>query len=228
MKDRHTAIVLSAGRGTRMQTEKPKQYLEVKGKPIIVYTLEAFQNCSFIDDIILVCGKEDVEYCRREIAEKYHLDKISKIVPGGKERYHSVFKGLEEIEDTDYVYIHDGARPFVTEEILDRIRRAVEEHHAAIAGMPVKDTIKIADEDGFARYTPKRSEVWQIQTPQAFDFTLIREAYRKLLEDPNAEKLGITDDAMVVETMTEQKVYLVEASYSNIKITTPEDLKWFL
>lgn len=217
-----TAIVLSAGQGKRMGAAVQKQYIELEGKPIIAHTLEVFQRSEVIDEILLVVGKGQEAYCRKEIIEKYHFDKVKKIVEGGAERYHSVYCGLKEVRGDGYVMIHDGARPFVTEEILRRSYHAVCEYPACVIGMPVKDTIKLADGEGFSNETPERTKVWQIQTPQVFEIQLIRDAYETLLR---SEEVKVTDDAMVVETVLGMKVKLVEGSYENIKITTPEDLE---
>lgn len=228
-EDKYVAIVLSAGRGKRMNSTVPKQYLLLNGKPVLYYSLLAFEK-SMVDEIILVTGEDDISYCKKEIVEKYNIKKVSAIVAGGKERYHSVFCGLQELEKKNsaakYVMIHDGARPFVDDDIIKRCAENVEKYKACVAGMPVKDTIKIADEDLFAKQTPKRSNVWMVQTPQAFERTLIYDAYKNIIIRENAgEELNVTDDAMVVETMTECKVKMVVGSYENIKITTPEDLQ---
>ena len=137
------AIVLSAGRGTRMQSDIPKQYMPLNDKPVLYYSLKAFQESS-VSTIILVTGKEDIDYCQKEIVEKYHITKVAAIVSGGKERYHSVFEGLKQLEGYDYVLIHDGARPCVDKEIIERSIEAVIQDKACVVGMPVKDTIKIA------------------------------------------------------------------------------------
>lgn len=216
------AVVLAAGRGRRMNSDISKQYLLLDGKPILAYSLKAFEN-SFIDEVILVAEKGYEEYCRREFVERYGFHKVKKIIPGGSERYQSVFCGLKCIDDADYVYIHDGARPFISKEILERAGAAVQEHGACVVGMPVKDTIKIADEEQFVADTPKRSRVWQVQTPQVFSYPLIKEAYEKFMEQPDTR---VTDDAMVMEEMQGRKVYLVEGSYENIKITTQDDLQY--
>ena len=221
-KTKCTAIVLAAGQGKRMGTKVQKQYLEISGKPVLFYSLDVFQKSDMIDDIILVVGENQEEYCREEIIEKFHITKVRKIVKGGAERYHSVWNGLQEIAEDGYVFIHDGARPFVTEEILSRAYETVQREKACVVGMPVKDTIKIADKEGFAKETPNRSLVWMVQTPQVFETFLIKNAYSLLMEQ---EIIQVTDDAMVVETMLRKKVKLVEGSYENIKITTPEDLK---
>lgn len=215
-----TAIVLAAGQGKRMGTKVQKQYLEINEKPILYYSLHTFEQSPLIDEIVLVVGEKQVEYCRHEIVSKYQIKKVKKIVEGGAERYHSVLQGLQEV-DAEYVFIHDGARPFVDEATLERAYDAVEKYGACVVGMPVKDTIKHSDSEGFVAGTPDRSSLWMIQTPQVFETTLIKQAYEKLMKQ---EQITVTDDAMVVEQMLGEKVKLVEGSYQNIKITTPEDL----
>ncbi len=229
MGKKYAAVVLSAGKGTRMNAEVSKQYLLLEEQPILCYSLQAFQQ-SMIEEIILVCGEEDIAYCHSEIVEKYGFSKVKAVIPGGKERYHSVCYGLQELaqqpRQPDYVMIHDGARPFVDQGIIARCAKMVEQGHPCVAGMPVKDTIKIADEHQFAVDTPKRSLVWQVQTPQAFAFPLILQAYQELLKsEKNGKPVSVTDDAMVLETVMNKQVRLVEGSYRNIKITTPEDLE---
>lgn len=222
-----TAIVLAAGKGSRMKSDVQKQYLLLKERPVLYYSLKAFED-SFIDEIILVTGETEIPYCKKEVVEKYGFRKVTKIVAGGKERYHSVYAGLQAIENSDYVFIHDGARPFVTEDILNRAYETVQKEHACVVGMPVKDTIKMADESGYAADTPKRDLLWLIQTPQVFSFQLIKNAYTAFLkqeQDLLARGIRITDDAMVAEMFSDKKVRLVQGSYENIKITTPEDLK---
>lgn len=217
-KEKITAIVLAGGNGTRMGGSCKKQYILLNNKPVLYYSLKVFQE-SPVDDIVLVTNEE--EYCRDEILKKYNLNKVSKIVPGGAERCDSVYAGLLAANDCRYVLIHDGARPFVTQDMIQTSIDAVKIYHACVIGMPVKDTIKIADEDVFAKKTPKRESLWQIQTPQTFSFDLIVNAYNKIMKE---KPKGITDDAMVVEYGNSAKVKLLPGSYKNIKITTPEDL----
>ncbi len=219
------AVVLSAGSGKRMNSDVPKQYMDLLGKPVIYYSLKAFCDCGF-SSIILVCGKDDVEYCRREIVERYHLGGVTAIVPGGRERYHSVYEGLRAIEEGDYVFIHDGARPMLSSDVIRRLQEVVRHENTAVAGMPVKDTIKVVDDDNCVVETPERKYVWQVQTPQSFSYSLIRNAYEKLIADEEAglQIPAVTDDAMVWSYAYEQKIRMVEADYRNIKITTPEDL----
>ncbi len=218
---KHVAIVLAAGKGSRMKSDIPKQYLEIDGKPVLYYPLAVMEN-SFVDEVILVTGQDQIEFCQKDIVEKYGFSKVVKIVTGGAERYLSVYNGLLACENADYVYIHDGARPFITQQIMNNAKACVEQYQACAAGMPVKDTIKIADEAGVAVETPLRSLVWQVQTPQVFSYKMVRQAFEKLLS-LDAPPV-VTDDTMVVETMMNVPVKMFEASYENIKITTPEDL----
>ena len=222
MKEKVMAIVLAAGRGRRMESDVQKQYMEVNGKPLLYYALDAFER-SIVDGVVLVTGHDEQEYCRREIVERYGFSKVEQIVEGGKERYHSVYEGLKAIGDCDYVLIHDGARPCIDERIIGDAIHGAKEYSACVVGMPVKDTIKVADVHGYADQTPDRSKLWMIQTPQAFSFDVIYQAYTQLfLSEEN--QCNITDDAMVVERMTGIKVKLIQGSYENIKVTTPEDI----
>ena len=218
---RCTAIVLAAGQGKRMHSKIQKQFLEIGGKPILYYSMECFQKSPLIQDIILVTGEDMISYCQSEIVEKYGFTKVFKVTAGGKERYDSVYAGLLCCQDTDYVYIHDGARPFVTEEMIQRGYEAVKRTNACVMGMPSKDTVKLADPSGYIKETPDRKIVWDIQTPQIFSYDLIRGAYESIRKK---DMSNVTDDAMVVEQETGTKILLVEGSYQNIKITTPEDL----
>lgn len=225
---RTTAVVLAAGQGKRMGSSVHKQYLLIKDRPVLYYSLKAFED-SIIDDIVLVVGEGEEDFCQKEIVDRYGFRKIRAIVRGGRERYHSVAYGIRSVTwECDYIFIHDGARPFVDEEIIKRVFDEVKQSRACVVGMPVKDTIKIADKKGFVADTPDRARTWQIQTPQVFEKTLIAAAYERLLaeeEKLSAEGVTVTDDAMVVEYFMKIPVKLVYGSYKNIKITTPEDLK---
>lgn len=230
-KKKHcTAIVLSAGQGKRMGAPIQKQYIEIQGRPIIYYSLHVFEESNIIDDIILVVGHGQEDYVYDEIVRKYGFSKVRAIVPGGKERYDSVWNGLKIIRNgalgdhagDGYVFIHDGARPFVDEAMLERAYDTVSRYRACVAGMPSKDTVKIVDEDGYAVNTPERKYVWNVQTPQVFETQLITEAYSRMMKK---ESIQVTDDAMAVEQEMQVPVKLFEGSYMNIKITTPEDLE---
>lgn len=227
MKNKTVAICLAAGQGKRMESELQKQYLLLESRPILYYSLSALEK-SRVDEIILVVGAGEEEYCREKIIDTYGFTKVKAIVAGGKERYHSVYQGLQAIESCDYVLIHDGARPFLDDEIIERCINGAITHGACVAGMPAKDTIKLADEEENIESTPDRSRVWMIQTPQTFSFCLVKKAYEQLMaleEKGGKTKIPVTDDAMVVEYFLEEKVHLVRGSYQNIKITTPEDMK---
>ena len=229
-KEKNTAVVLAAGVGKRMGDKVAKQYMLLKEKPVLWYALHTFEQADRIDEIILVVGKGEVSFAKKEFVEKYGFSKITKVVEGGAERYLSVWEALKAMDRTQdgFVFIHDGARPFVTEKIIEDTYRAANACGGAVAAMPVKDTIKIADAEGFAKDTPNRKSVWMVQTPQVFERGKITDAYEKMIESLpvlTVKGVQITDDAMVLETMTGDKVKLVEASYENIKITTPEDMK---
>lgn len=216
-----TAIVLAAGQGKRMHSKVQKQFLEIGQKPIVYYSLHCFQESPRIQEIILVTSKEMIPYCEKEIVEKYGFGKVTRIVEGGKERYDSVYAGLKGCKDTDFVFIHDGARPFITVEMVERGYQAVVKTGACVLGMPSKDTVKLADEEGYIKETPDRKIVWNVQTPQIFSYKLICTAYESIQQK---DMSNVTDDAMVVEQETGTRILLVEGSYQNIKITTPEDL----
>ncbi len=219
-REKIAAIVLAGGSGKRMGGSSKKQYLHLGGKPVLYYALKAFQDSSLVDEIILVTNEP--EFCMKELVLKHNMDKVIKTVPGGVERYHSVYNGLKALQECAYVLIHDGARPFVTEDIICRSVEAARKYQACAVGMPVKDTIKIADDMEFADNTPERKRVWTIQTPQTFAFPLIMAAYEQIQKNTPE---GITDDAMVVESQQLAKVKLIEGSYENIKLTTPEDME---
>lgn len=222
MTEKRTAVILAAGQGKRMGSIVQKQFLELKGRPLICYTLDHFQNADCIDEIVLVTGKEYQDYCKENIVEKYGYTKVNKIVEGGAERYDSVYQGLLACEDTDYVFVHDGARIFADEELLERGWKQVRRLKSAVAAVPSKDTVKVVSgPDHLVEDTPDRSTVWIVQTPQIFAYKRLREAFEKMYAEDHP---GITDDAMVMERFSEHEVYLFEGSYRNIKITTPEDL----
>lgn len=229
-------MVLAAGSGTRMHSSVPKQFMELGGRPLIWYALEAVERSAIIDDCILVTGAGDIPYMRREIVERYGFSKVEQLVAGGGQRCESVAYALEALESGEmrtpnrdgYVFIHDGARPFLTEKILEDTYAAAYAYGACAAAMPSKDTVKLADSEGYALQTPNRNSVWLVQTPQVFEVGMICQAYRMLMGQlPQLRHRGIeiTDDAMVAETMLRRRVKLVPASYENIKVTTPEDMR---
>ncbi len=219
-------IVLAGGKGTRMQSDIPKQYLELDGKPLLYYSLRAFEE-SDVAWVVLVTAEGEEEYCRKELVERYGFSKVVAITAGGAERYASVWNGLRCLQEAadrfqaDQVLIHDGARPLVTAELINRLVRETEQFGACVAGMPVKDTIQMTNEQGVITLTPKRESLWIAQTPQAFEFSLAYDAYRRLMEE---SEIQVTDDAMVVGLYHDVEIQMIRGSYTNIKVTTPEDL----
>jgi 2-C-methyl-D-erythritol 4-phosphate cytidylyltransferase len=214
------AVIVSAGKGQRFMEGRKKQFHLLAGKPILAHTLHKFETCPLIRSILLVVGQEDMDYCMKEIIEKYHFRKISQIVPGGKRRQESVKNGLDALpKDAKVVVIHDGVRPFVTKAIIEESIHSAVRVGAVVVAMPVKETIKTAHPDGTVLQTLDRESLWQIQTPQTFQAPLIRDAYYKATEDGFTG----TDDASLVERLG-KKVHILPGSYTNIKITTKEDL----
>jgi 2-C-methyl-D-erythritol 4-phosphate cytidylyltransferase len=213
------AVIVAAGRGTRMGAEINKQFLNIKNRPILYYTLKAFDCCDIIDEIVLVTAKEEMEYCKSNIVDKYGMKKISSIVEGGAERQHSVHNGLMACRDCDVVLIHDGARPFVDKRIIHEGIIYAKEYGACTCGVQPKDTIKLRTEESFSAKTLNRDDLFAVQTPQCFKYQLILKCHEKAF----INNIKVTDDTSIVE-FCGHKVYLYEGSYSNIKITTPEDL----
>lgn len=212
------AIILAGGKGKRMGFKISKQYIELREKPILYYTLTKFINCKDINKIVLVLPKDEIDYCKKNILDKYSLT-VDKIVEGGKERQDSVYNALEEIEKTDIILIHDGARPFVSNRIIEDGIKLAKLYGGAAPGVIPKDTIKVKDNSGFSKETLVRDTLLAIQTPQCFKLDIIKSCHKKVKE----ANISVTDDTMVVE-MYGNKVYLYEGDYTNIKVTTPEDL----
>lgn len=203
-----------------MNSKVAKQFIEIDDKPVLYYSIDQFQK-SKVDDIVLVVEEDKKDYVQKEIIDKFSFSKVKVIISGGKERYNSVYNALKCIDNSEYVLIHDGARPLITQEIIKNCINDVIVSKAAVVGMPAKDTIKIVDNDRNVIDTPDRSNVWIVQTPQSFKTSIVREAYEKMIRD---ESVRPTDDAMVVEKYGNIKIHMIEGSYSNIKITTPDDL----
>lgn len=214
------AIIVAAGKGTRMHTDLPKQYLPILGRPVLCYSIEAFQKAG-ADRIIVVVAPGEAEHCRETYLKPWGLEEVT-LCEGGKERHDSVYRGLLAAEGSDYVWIHDGARPMVDAGIIRRTLEDAEVWGASVAAMPVKDTIKVSRDGAFVEGTLNRSELWMIQTPQTFRYAWIREAHEERIR--RGEAAGITDDGMLVEQLLGRPVRLTEGSYRNLKITTEEDM----
>ena len=216
----NSVVIVSAGRGNRMKCDINKQFLKIGGKEVIAHTIEKFYNNKNIGEIIIVVREDEKEFFQENIINKYGYKNI-KIAFGGKERQDSVYNGLKEVDkNCGIVLIHDGARPFVTNEIIEKSIKCAQKYNCAIVGIPVKDTIKIVNENNDVCNTPDRNTLWSIQTPQVFEYSLIMKAHEKAKDD----KYYGTDDSMLIEYLG-YNVKVVEGSYDNIKITTPEDLK---
>ena len=216
----NSVVIVSAGRGNRMKCDINKQFLKIGGKEVIAHTIEKFYNNKNIGEIIIVVREDGKEFFQENIINKYGYKNL-KIAFGGKERQDSVYNGLQEVDkNCSIVLIHDGARPFVTNEIIEQSIECAQKYNCAIVGIPVKDTIKIVNENNDVCNTPNRNTLWSIQTPQVFDYSLIMKAHEKAKND----KYYGTDDSMLMEYLG-YNVKVVEGSYDNIKITTPEDLK---
>lgn len=213
------AIIAAGGRGERMGGELPKQFIQIKKKPVLTHTVEKFEKCDLIDEIVLVVPEDYVSFCSYQVVDVYDFKKVRRILAGGKERQGSVYKALLSLSgNTDIVVIHDGVRPFIS---LEKIAKSIEickKEKAVILALPINETVKRI-EDKFVITTLDREKLWVAQTPQTFEYKLILEAYKKAMEDGF---IG-TDDSSLVERIG-FKVKVLEGEYENIKITTPEDL----
>lgn len=213
------AIIAAAGSGLRMGVNFNKQFIKVKDKPLLYYTLNAFDKNPFVDNIIITAKEDEVTFIKEEIVNKYKFSKVSAVIVGGKERQDSVFNALKFLSNFHIVLIHDGARPFVSQEIIENgIKNAIN-FGAAACGVTPKDTIKLKGNNGFSAGTLNRDELFSVQTPQCFKYELIFEAHKSAFE----REIRCTDDTAVIESFG-GNVYLYDGSYENIKITTPEDL----
>lgn len=218
--DKVAAVIVAGGSGRRMGMNIKKQFIELEGKAILAHTIEAFNKCKVVDEIVVVVGKEDIDKVRTEIVSRYGYDKVIQIIEGGTERQESVYNGLMAVsKDAQYVMIHDGARPFISQVILEKALIMTKEKYATVVAVPVKDTIKIVNGEFEVEATPSRSTLWSVQTPQSFKKELLINAYTYAKE----KSLIVTDDSMLVEAYG-KKVHVVEGDYNNIKITTSEDL----
>lgn len=218
--ERACAIIASAGSGRRMGLAEKKQYLPLGDRPILAHTLGVFEASPRIKDVVLVVPPGEVEVCRKGIVEAFGFGKVRVIVEGGEERQDSVRKGLERVEDTDLVLIHDGVRPFVDVRMIEEVLEAASRWGAAITAIPVRDTVKRVSQGGMVEGTIDRDGLWLVQTPQAFRRNVIDEAHRRALK----EGVYCTDDGALVERLG-VPVTVVRGSWRNIKVTTRDDLE---
>lgn len=211
------AVIVAAGRGKRMGADRNKAYLPLAGRPVLAHTLEAFESCEAVGEIVIVAAAGE-EAAAEALARELGLRKVMRVIAGGTERQDSVYAGLAALR-TEGALVHDAARPLVTPERIAACCRAAETHGAAALAVPVKDTIKLSDGGGMIVSTPERSLLWAVQTPQAFRRAELMDAHDRA----RAEGAQATDDAMLLERLG-RKVAIVESDYANLKITTPEDL----
>jgi 2-C-methyl-D-erythritol 4-phosphate cytidylyltransferase len=216
------AIIPAAGAGVRMQRNRPKQFLDLDGRPVLVRTLEKFQACPQIDSIILITPEQNVEYARSEIVDTYGLTKVGMVVAGGERRQDSVRLGLEAWDGHDgLVVIHDGVRPLVPADLIIRVIDAAKENRAVITALPAKETVKEVDENALVVKTYDRQRVWLVQTPQVFRYEDILMAHQRAIQEGWEE---VTDDALLMEKVG-IPVKVIEGSEDNIKVTTARDLE---
>ena len=216
-----TAIIVAAGSGKRMNSDTKKQFMEINDKPLLYYSVRAFEE-SEVDDIVLVVPEEDIDYVKSEIVEKYGFNKVKAVTTGGITRTKSVEHGLLLALDAGHVLIHDGARPLITDTLINRVIDAVKTERAILVAVPAKETI-YSTEDGMVSASLKRDRLYIAQTPQAFDTVLIKEAYN--LAEKSAVKGPATDDVTFVYNYLGVKAKIIEGDYKNIKVTTPEDIE---
>jgi 2-C-methyl-D-erythritol 4-phosphate cytidylyltransferase len=214
------AIIPAGGAGKRMGGGTPKQYLSLSGIPIIIHTLREFQWSALIDEILLVVPKEDISSIRRDVVERYEFSTVSLVLAGGRERQDSVRNALAHVRDEHgVIVIHDGVRPFVTGDLIERAVAGAKAYGAVTVGVPIKDTVKTVDATGQVVRTVSREGLWLTQTPQAFRRKVILAAY----ERAEADGFYGTDDASLVERMG-IPVRMIPGHGDNIKVTMPEDL----
>jgi 2-C-methyl-D-erythritol 4-phosphate cytidylyltransferase len=217
----NSVVIVAAGTGSRMNMNINKQFIKMYDKEVIAYTIDAFYNNENIDEIVVVIREDEEEFFVEHIINKYMYKNI-KIAHGGKERQDSVYNGLKRLDyNCNIVIIHDGARPFIPKMVLDESIREANLNNAVVVGVPVKDTIKVIDNNNIIKDTPDRKHLWAVQTPQVFNYKVLMDAYE------NAYNKGYygTDDAMLVEYLG-QEVKMIMGSYENIKITTKEDISF--
>ncbi len=203
-----------------MGTAQSKPYLLLAGKPILLYTLLELERCSLIDEIVLIVEQGEIEYARASVVKNCKLEKVISIIAGGLKRQDSVWEGLKAVkDDCKLVMVHDGVRPFISQQMLTQSIEVALDCGASIVGVPAKDTVKLVSAQREVLETPDRKTVWLVQTPQTFSYAILLKAYERALQDG----FYATDDASLVERLG-VPIKIVEGSYENIKITTPEDL----
>lgn len=221
MNSKICVLIPAAGEGSRMDTSVKKPYLIIAKKPILSHTIDRFEQNSAIDDIFVIVDKSDFETCNTTVLAPYRYRKVRELIAGGETRQASVFNGLRALSnDVDFVIVHDGVRPFITDEVIFKCLTASKKWGAAVSAVPVKDTIKVANHQQFIDHTPDRDQLWRVQTPQAFRKSLLMDAHKTAIQN----SFTASDDAALVEKLG-SPVKLIRGSYKNVKLTTPEDLQ---
>jgi 2-C-methyl-D-erythritol 4-phosphate cytidylyltransferase len=217
------AIIAAAGLGRRMRHDTPKTYLHLAGKPILIHTLEVFEQVPEVQEVLVVVHPEDIEFCQEEVIDPHPLKKVLRLVPGGKERQDSVYHALRVLrkrsENLEIILVHDGVRPLVEPALVGQVIAAARRHGGAILGIPCQDTLKRVNASGEVVATVDRRELWQVQTPQAFRAAILWRAYQEAMD----RGFYATDEAALVEALGET-VVVVPGTPLNLKITTPDDL----
>jgi len=217
-----SVIIPAAGIGKRMGDAcgaTSKQFFKIHGKPLLYYTLSAFEHSEYVDEIVLAVEESWIPFVATDIVKEYQFTKVHGIVSGGNQRQDSVYEGLKSLERTDIVLVHDAVRPFISTAKINELIEACAVYRAAILAVQPKDTVKAQDVQQFVETTLDRTELWNVQTPQAFAYEILIRAFREAYEN----NFYGTDESMLVEAIN-QKVRIVEGEYQNIKITTPDDL----
>ncbi len=227
MKPIIDVIVAAAGSSRRMGKSAPvnKPYLTLAGRPVLAHSLLFFEKMAMVGQVVVVAGAMEIDFCREQVVEPLGLTKVSAVVPGGEERQDSIYNGMQVLQATgraaDWVAVHDSARPFLSDVLFTVLFRMAQQFGAAVPGVLVKDTIKAVSAEGWVESTPPRAQLRAIQTPQLFDRIRLLAAY----EQARAEGFAATDDAMLYEKYA-GRVKVVDTTWDNLKITTPEDWAW--
>lgn len=221
MNSKIAVLIPAAGQGRRMGSSVKKPYLRLADKPVLSHTIDRFEQNKVVDDIFVIVDESDFNTCISNILEPFQYNKVRELISGGDTRQRSVYNGLCALDDDiEYVIIHDGVRPFINDDIIRKCLEATAEWGAAVSAVPVKDTIKLVNDDLFVVDTPNRELLWRVQTPQVFRKSLIVAAHEKALKDESKAP----DDATLVEKFG-SPVKMVIGSYKNVKLTTPEDMR---
>lgn len=218
---KNVALIVASGKGERLKLDTYKQFLKIGSKVLLAYAIDVFEESDIIDSIVIVTNKNKIDFVKKEIVEKYNYSKVSKIISGGNDRLASVYNGLKEISKCDYVFIHDGVRPFVSLDLIKILYNNVKKYSACAPASFLKETVKKINSEGYILKTIDRSNLVISRTPQVFEYSLIKNAYDKYI----VSDINFTDDLSVVEEFSDIKPKIIESNDINIKLTTKDDLE---